>query len=60
MFGDVELAEGHETGNHVLVGELQDPHGVPLLDGGVVRVEILQEGQEVLQRRVGDLDLWDI
>ena len=57
MFGDVQLAERHQPWDHVLVGELQNPDGVPLLDGGVVRVEVLQESQEVLQGRVGNLDL---
>ena len=57
MFGDVQLTESHEPRDHVLVGQLQDPHGVPLLNGGVVCVEVLQEGQKVLQRSVWDLDL---
>ena len=60
LLGDVELAQGHQTGHHVAVRQLQDAKGIPLLDGGVVCVEVLKEGQESLESYARNFDLGGI
>ena len=44
LFGNVELTEGGKPGHHVLIGQYQDAHRVSLLYGGVVSIQVLQEG----------------
>ena len=53
----VELAQAQQTGEAVLVGEGQYAVGVLLLNGGVVRVEVLQEGKEGCRGDVTDDNL---
>ena len=48
----MELADGCEAWNHVLIGQHQDANRVPVFNGGVVCVQVFQEGQHVC---IGDI-----
>ena len=56
-FRDTILSKSHESGLAELISEHKDTEWVSLLDGSVIRIQILQERLEGVMARVWDTNL---